>query len=61
MQIVNTPEERISGIIDSQRAFFKSGATLPPKFRKEMLQRLAAGMKDWESRICDALRTDLHK
>ena len=61
MQLTNTPEERISGIIDAQRAFFKSGATLDLKFRKEMLQRLAAGMKDWESRICDALRIDLHK
>lgn len=61
MQLTNTPEERISGIIEAQRAYFKSGATLDPKFRKEMLQRLAAGMKDWESRICDALRIDLHK
>ena len=57
----NTSKERILGIIDAQREFFRSGATLDVGFRKEMLRNFLKAMQKWESRLCDALWTDLHK
>ncbi len=61
MEIANTPEERIAGIIQSQREYFLSGETLGLPFRKNMLKKFAAAMKKWEKPLCDALWTDLHK
>lgn len=57
----NTSKERILGIIDAQRRFFRSEATLDVAFRKEMLKNFLKAMEKWESRLCDALWTDLHK
>lgn len=57
----NTSTERILGIIDAQRRFFRSEATLDVAFRKEMLKNFLKAMEKWESRLCDALWTDLHK
>ena len=61
MESANTPEERIAGIIQSQREYFLSGETLGLPFRKNMLKKFAAAMKKWEKPLCDALWTDLHK
>ena len=61
MSIENTSVERITDIIEAQRNFFRSGATLDVKFRKDMLCRFRFAMAKWEKRICDALWTDLHK
>ena len=57
----NTSTEKIISIVNSQKAYFKSGATLDISFRKEMLKKLYDAINRWESRICDALWTDLHK
>lgn len=57
----NTPTENIINIAQAQRDFFRSGATLDLKFRKEMLKKLLNAMKAWEGRLCDALWKDLHK
>ena len=57
----NTTTERIVSITNSQKEFFKSGATLDIKFRQEMLKKLADAMCKWESRLAEALWTDLHK
>ena len=57
----NTTTERIISITNSQKEFFKSGATLDIKFRKEMLKKLADAMCKWEGRLADALWKDLHK
>lgn len=57
----NTSKEKIDCIIDAQREFFRSGATLDVNFRKEMLRKFLKAMQKWESRLCEALWTDLHK
>ena len=57
----NTSTEKIISIVNSQKAYFKSGTTLDISFRKEMLKKLYDAINRWESRICDALWTDLHK
>ena len=38
----------IDKILESQRAFFRSGATLPVKFRVEMLKKLYNAVKKYE-------------
>ncbi len=57
----NTATERIAGISEAQKAFFRSGATLDIRFRKSMLRKLLAAMDKWEDRLAQALWTDLHK
>ena len=57
----NTTTNKIIEIHSKQRDFFKTGTTLDIKFRKQMLKNFLAAMKKWESRISDALWTDLHK
>ena len=57
----NTSEERVIAIRNAQRNFFSSGATLDIKYRKEMLHKLLNAMTKWESRLAEALWTDLHK
>ena len=57
----NTSRERIAEICSAQKDYFRSGATLDIAFRKEMLKKLLSAMEKWESRLADALWTDLHK
>ena len=57
----NTSTERIEAIVKAQKEYFRSGATLDIKFRKEMLRRFGAAMQKWEEKLCDALWHDLHK
>ena len=45
----------------SQRAYFRSGTTLPLSFRKQMLNRLAKAMHQYEKQLAEALWIDLHK
>ena len=51
----------IDKVLESQRKFFLSGATLPVKFRINMLKRLYNTVKKYETEICDALTADLGK
>ena len=51
----------IDRIIEKQREFFKSGATLPVKFRKAMLEGLYIAVKKHEKEIAQALKADLGK
>ncbi len=51
----------IDRIINEQRTFFKSGATLPVEFRVEMLKRLKNSIKQHEKEIATALCSDLGK
>ena len=53
--------ERIKSVAESQKAFFRSGATLNLGFRKRMLKKFLAAFERWEQRLCDALWKDLHK
>ena len=51
----------IDEILEKQRQFFRSGATLPVSFRIEMLKKLYNTIKKYETEICKALTTDLGK
>ena len=53
--------KNINDITLAQRQYFMSGATLDIKFRKQMLGQLLDALEKWESRLYDALWTDLHK
>lgn len=53
--------QNITGIIESQREFFNSGATLDIKFRKQMLCKLHSALKKYEQQLSEALWNDLHK
>lgn len=54
-------KEQIQSLLDKQRAFYKSGATIPVKFRIEQLKKLYEAVKKYESEINDALKSDLGK
>ncbi len=51
----------IDEILASQRKYFRSGATLPVKFRVDMLKQLYAAVKSHEEEIAKALTADLGK
>lgn len=57
----NTAVNEIIRINKEQKEFFNSGSTLDISFRKTMLKKLLAAMDKWESRLSEALWTDLHK
>ena len=51
----------IDRILESQRTFFRSGATLPLPFRQSALGRLYAAVEKYEDEIAAALTADLGK
>lgn len=51
----------IDQILEKQRSYFRSGATLPVNFRIDMLKRLRDAVKKYEAEIGDALKADLGK
>ena len=51
----------IGAIVDSQKAFFRSGKTLARDFRRAQLCKLLSALYSWEDTLCDALKEDLHK
>lgn len=51
----------IDALLNSQRNFFQSGATLPVSFRIDMLKKLYAAVKKYENEVTRALKTDLGK
>ena len=57
----HTTAADIGRIVQAQREFFRSGATLDVKFREEMLRRLLSTMERWEERLAKALWEDMHK
>ena len=59
--MTNTPTERIQELHRLQREYYATGATLDLKFRKQMLRKLLAAIKQWEQPLYEALWTDLHK
>ena len=61
MAVENSSSEYILRVVASQRDYFRSGATLDVKFRKEMLQRLLDSLHKWEKPLAEALWNDLHK
>lgn len=59
--MMNNTEQAIMSIYALQKGYFKTGMTLDVEFRKKMLGKLLRAMNKWESRLADALWTDLHK
>ncbi|MBQ7300548.1 MAG: aldehyde dehydrogenase [Clostridia bacterium] len=53
--------EEIQSLLDRQRTYYRSGVTLPVKFRVEQLRRLYASVKAHQDEINDALTADLGK
>lgn len=51
----------VDKMIESQRKFFQSGATLSVDFRIEMLKKLYGAVKKYETEIGNALKADLGK
>ena len=51
----------IHEIVENQRRFFRTGATLPVSFRRQMLQKLLDGINRHETEIGEALAADLGK
>ena len=53
--------EEIKTLLEKQRKFYKSGATIPVKFRIEQLKKLYNKVKKYEVLVNDALKADLGK
>lgn len=53
--------EEIGALLEKQREFYKSGATLSVSFRKEQLKKLYEAVKKYEKEINSALYLDLGK
>lgn len=53
--------EQITSLLEKQRKYYKSGATIPVKFRIEQLKKLYATVKKYQTEINDALTSDLGK
>ena len=51
----------ISTTRTKQQQYFRSGATLPLCFRRQMLRKLSNAMHEYEKPLAEALWTDLHK
>lgn len=48
-------------ILEQQRSYFQTGATLPVPFRIAQLKKLYAAVKAHEAELCRALAEDLGK
>lgn len=53
--------EQIVSILKKQRHYYKSGATIPVKFRIEQLKKLYKTIKKYENDVNEALKSDLGK
>ncbi len=54
-------KEEIINIVDKQRKYFESGATLPVKVRIDALKKLRDALKENEDKISEAIKSDLGK
>ncbi len=53
--------QEIKSLVDKQRAFYKTGSTIPADFRIKQLKKLYLAIKKYESHINEALKKDLGK
>ena len=51
----------ISCLLENQRAYYKTGTTIPVHFRIQQLKKLYAAIKRYEIQVNDALKADLGK
>ena len=54
-------KSEIASIVEAQRKYYGSHATLPVKVRIEALQKLKAAVKAYEQEIAEAIKSDLGK
>lgn len=54
-------ENEIKTLLEKQRQYFRSGATIPVSFRIAQLKKLYAAVKKYENEISEALQKDLGK
>ena len=53
--------QEISNLLEKQRNYYRSGATISVKFRINQLKKLYSAVKKYQSEINDALTADLGK
>lgn len=53
--------EAVESTLQHHKQFFKSGVTRPLQYRKDLLEKFSAVIKNHESEIIDALKKDLNK
>ncbi len=53
--------EQITSLLEKQRKYYKTGATIPVKFRVEQLKKLYSAVKKYQTEVNDALTADLGK
>ena len=53
--------QEIEALLAAQREYYRSGVTIPVKFRMEQLKKLYAAVKKYQTEINDALKSDLGK
>ena len=53
--------QEIENLLEKQRKFYRSGATIPVAFRVEQLKKLRRAIQKFEAEICEALLSDLGK
>ncbi len=53
--------QQIASLLEKQRNYYKSGATIPVKFRIEQLKKLYSVVKKYQIEVNDALTSDLGK
>ena len=54
-------DQEIHSLLEKQRIFYRSGATIPVRFRIEQLKKLYAAVKKYQAEISAALTADLGK
>ena len=54
-------DSEIRALLERQRTFYKTGATIPVQFRIAQLKKLYAAVKKYENEINAALTADLGK
>ncbi len=58
---IESSATEIQALVEAQRAYFQSGATLPKEARESALRALSASIRRHEGEIKEALYADLHK
>ena len=53
--------QEIESLLNKQRSFYKTGATIPVEFRITQLKKLYATVKKYEEQVNEALKADLGK
>ena len=54
-------QQEIQALLEKQRTYYRSGATIPIKFRIEQLKKLYTTVEKYQDEIIDALKSDLGK